>query len=101
MESHWSNILAALVKNGLDELTVEQVNAVIKKHLQIDNMHFVFITKDGADMKHRLVNETTSAMTYNSEKPASLMAEDIIIQDYKLDFKPSQVEVIEIDKVFK
>ncbi|WP_099019146.1 M16 family metallopeptidase [Marinicella litoralis] len=90
-----------LVKNGLDALTVEQVNAVIKKHLQMDNIHFVFITKDGADMKDRLLNETTSAMTYNSEKPASLMAEDVIIQDYKLNLKPSQVAVIEIEKVFK
>jgi zinc protease len=90
-----------LVKNGLNDLTVEQVNAVIKKHLQMDNMQFVFITKEGADMKDRLVNDTSSPMTYNSAKPESLMAEDVIIQDLSLKLKKSQVEVVDIEKVFK
>ncbi len=52
-------------------------------------------------MKDRLVNETTSAMTYNSEKPDSLMAEDVIIQDYKLNLKAADVEVVDIGEVFK
>lgn len=90
-----------LVKKGLSELTVEQVNAVIKQHLQLDNIEFVFITSDGADMQNRLLNETTSAMTYNSEKPESLMAEDVIIQDYKLNLKKANVKVVNINEVFK
>ncbi len=90
-----------LVKNGLNNLTVEKVNAVIKKHLQTDDIHFVFITNDGKDMKDRLVNETTSAMTYNSEKPESLLAEDKVIQDYRLNLKATDVDVIDISEVFK
>ena len=89
-----------LVTNGLEQLTLEQVNAVIKKHLQLEDIHFVFITKDGADMKNRLVNDTTSAMTYNSEKPASLLAEDEVIKDYPLNLSESDVEVVGIEKVF-
>lgn len=90
-----------LVKNGLKDLTVDQVNQVIKKHLQMDDIQFVFITSDGADMKDRLVNETTSPMTYNSEKPESLMAEDVIIQDYKLNLNKANVNVVDISEVFK
>ncbi len=90
-----------LVKNGLNELTLAQVNAVIKKHLQTDDIKFVFITSDGADMQDRLVNDTSSPMTYNSEKPASLMAEDVIIQDYKLHLKSSHTAVVSIEDVFK
>ncbi len=89
------------VKKGLDELTVGQVNAVIKKHLQTEDMQFVFITKDGQDMKDRLVNGTESAMTYNSEKPAELMAEDQVIKDYDLKLKADHVDVIDIEDVFK
>ena len=44
----------SLVQDGLDALTVEQVNQVIKRHLQTDDIHFVFITSDGADMQSRL-----------------------------------------------
>ncbi|WP_154223308.1 M16 family metallopeptidase [Marinicella rhabdoformis] len=89
------------VVNGLNELTVEQVNAVIKKHLQTENLQFVFITKDGQDMKDRLVKGTESAMKYNSEKPADLMAEDQVIKDYDLKLKADNVLVVPIDKVFK
>ncbi len=90
-----------LVKNGLNQLTVEKVNSVIKKHLQTDDIKFVFITNDGADMKERLVNETTSSMTYNSVKPASLLAEDKVIQDYQLNLKAADVDVIDIVDVFQ
>jgi len=90
-----------LVSNGLDSLTLEQVNQVIRKHLQLENIHFVFITKDGEDMKSRLVNDTTSAMTYNSEKPATLLAEDEVIQDYPLNLKDADVVIKPIDEIFQ
>ncbi len=90
-----------LVKQGLDQLTVAQVNAVIKKHLQLDDIHFVFITKDAADMKNRLATDQSSPMTYNAEKPADLLAEDQVIQDLKLGLSEQQIEVIGIQQVFK
>ncbi|MCX7554430.1 pitrilysin family protein [Marinicella sp. S1101] len=90
-----------LVKEGLDKLTVDGVNQVIKKHLQTDDIQFVFITSDGTDMKNRLVNDTTSAMTYNSEKPAELLAEDEVIQDYPLKIESENVDIVPIDDVFK
>ena len=89
------------VKNGLASLTLEQVNAVIKKHIQTDDLHFVFITKDGKDMRDRLVNETQSPMEYNAEKAADLLAEDKVIQDYPLNIKSADVEIVPIDQVFK
>jgi len=90
-----------LVSQGLEALTLEQVNQVIKKHLQLEDIHFVFITSDGTDMKSRLVNDTTSAMTYNSEKPADLLAEDEVIQDYPLGLEDSDVSIETIDVVFQ
>lgn len=89
-----------MVKSGLASLTLDQVNAVIKKHLQTDNIHFVFIAKDAEDMKQRLVNGTASPMTYNSEKPADLLAEDKVIQDYDLKLNADHIKVVNIDQVF-
>lgn len=87
-----------MVKNGLAELTLADVNELIKKHLQTDDIQFVFITSDAKDLKKRLVSEQSSPMEYNSEKPTELMKEDVVIQDYPLDL--DQVEVINIDQVF-
>ena len=43
-----------ICKKNLENLTLEQVNEVINKYLQEDNVHFVFISKDANDMKNRL-----------------------------------------------
>lgn len=88
------------IAEALQNLTVEDVNRVITKHLQDKNIKFVFITKDAEDLQQRLVNNTTSVMTYQSEKPAALLAEDKIIQDYKLDFKADKVKVRDVNEVF-
>lgn len=89
------------VRKGLEELTVAKVNQVIKKHLQLDDIHFVFITKDAADMKKRLASEGVSSMTYNSEKSKELLAEDKIIEKYPLNLKSDRITITPIDEVFK
>ncbi|HEX9654215.1 MAG TPA: hypothetical protein VGA99_10935, partial [bacterium] len=72
----------------------------IKKHLQDKNVKFVFVTKDAEDLKNRLINNTTSPITYQAEKPAELLEEDKIIQDFKLDFRPDKVAILPVAEVF-
>ena len=77
------------------------MNRVIKENLQTDDIHYVFISGDGKDMKKRLLSEQVSPLKYNSDKPAELLATDKIIESYKLTLPKKNVEVIAIDKVFK
>ncbi|MCH8981885.1 insulinase family protein, partial [candidate division KSB1 bacterium] len=88
------------IASELKKLTVKDINRVIKKHLQDKNIKFVFITKDAEDLKNRLINNTTSPMTYQAEKPAELLEEDKIIQDYKLDFQADKVKIRPVAEVF-
>ncbi|VAW38789.1 Peptidase M16-like [hydrothermal vent metagenome] len=89
------------VKGGLASLTLEQVNQVIKKYLQEDNIHFVFVTKDAQDMKQRLVTEQASPMIYNSEKSAELLKKDEFLQVFPVNVDADNVEIIPVDKVFE
>ncbi|BDX05792.1 M16 family metallopeptidase [Planctobacterium marinum] len=89
------------VKSELEKLSVDDVNRVIKKHLQTENIHYVFVSGDAEDMKNRLATEMTSPLEYNSEKPEELLAEDRIIQDYKLSIPASNISVVPVDEVFK
>jgi len=89
------------VKQELAELTLEQVNAVIEKYLQEDNIQFVFITKDAEDMKNRLVSGQDSAMTYNSDKSEKLLAKDQFLQKYPLNIAEKDVQIIPVEKVFE
>ena len=64
-------------------------------------MQFVFIAKDAKDMKKRLVSEQTSEMKYNSDKDETLLKQDKMLQDYKLNIDKDDVEIIAVDKVFE
>jgi zinc protease len=89
------------VRGEFEKLTLADVNRVIKENLQTDDIHYVFISGDGKDMKKRLLSEQVSPLKYNSEKPAELLATDKIIESYKLMLPKKNVEVIAVDKVFK
>ncbi|MFT5453062.1 MAG: zinc protease, partial [Enterobacterales bacterium] len=84
------------IQTELDNMTLDDVNRVIRENLQMENMQFVFITKDAKELKERLISDSTSAMTYNSPKPDSVMEEDKILQELKLNFKKDDVKIIPV-----
>ncbi|MFQ5639495.1 MAG: M16 family metallopeptidase [bacterium] len=84
----------------LKKLTLDDVNRAIQKHLQNKNIKFVFITKDAEDLKQRLLNNATSPMSYEADKPAELLEEDKVIQDLKLDFRAEKVKIRPVEEVF-
>lgn len=89
------------VREGLADLTVDEVNRVIREHLQLDNIKYVFISSDAGDLKKRLVNDRTSPMEYNSKKPEELLAEDEKIQDREMGFDEDDVTIVPIEEIFK
>jgi zinc protease len=89
------------VRDQFAKLSLDDVNRVIKENLQTDDIYYVFISGDGKDMKQRLLSEQVSPLTYNSDKPAELLATDKIIESYKLTLPSQNVEVIAIDEVFQ
>ncbi|NHA15840.1 pitrilysin family protein [Thioalkalivibrio sp. XN279] len=103
IDSAWYGIpdFTAYVRAELARLTVEDVNRVIREHLSTENVKFVFITPDAADLKRRLVQDAPSPMTYNSPKPAELLAEDKVIEVLPLGFTPESVRIVPADSVFR
>jgi hypothetical protein len=39
-------------------------------------------------------------MIYQADKPAALLEEDKIIENYKLDFKAEKVNIVPVEEVF-
>lgn len=91
----------AFMREQLSKLTLADVNRAIKQHLSTDRMRVVMITKDAAALRDAIVKGTPSPITYNSPKPADIMAEDKIIERYKIDVRPEQVVIVPVDKVFQ
>ncbi len=91
----------AFMRERLSRLTLADVNRAIKQYLAPGNMKIVMITKDAPALRDALVKGTPSPITYNSPKPADILAEDKIIQTYKVNVRPDQVVIVPVDRVFQ
>ena len=85
----------------LDELTLEEVNAALKKHFNYENVKVVFITEDAAGLKEALVSNAPSPITYASEKPTDIYEEDKEISTYPLSVPADNVTIVELEQVFE
>lgn len=89
------------VKKGLESLTLEEVNRVLREHLDRDGIHVVIVTADAQDLRDRLVSNAPSPIQYDAPKPQEILDEDRIIQNYPLDIRPEKVRIIPVDQVFE
>ncbi len=90
-----------LFRKLLDELTLDEVNAAIRKHLQYRNLKVVFVTRDAAALKEALVSNAPSPITYATPKPAEVLEEDKEIATYPVAVRPENVEIVPVDSVFE
>lgn len=88
------------ITQALKDLTLEEVNRVIREHLQDEDVKFVFITKDADGLRERLINDTASTMTYGVDMPGEILEEDKIIEKYPLNFKAENVVIRPVEEVF-
>jgi len=90
----------ARFRRMMDELTLEDVNDAIARHLQYDNVKFAVVTGNAQALREALVADLPSPMTYPSPKPAETLAEDEGIESFPLNISPDDVTVIPISDVF-
>jgi zinc protease len=89
------------VKQSLAKLTLTDVNGAIRRHLRTANLDIVVVAKDCEALKKAFVSGAPSPMTYNSPKPQEVLDEDKIVERWKLDLKPEDVQIIPVEKVFE
>ena len=102
MDSQYYEIdeFAEYVRNGLNELTLAEVNRVIRENLNTDTMRYVFVTRDADDLRQRLIGNQVSPMVYEAEVPADLIQEDGKIEGIGLGFDVEDVSIISSAEVF-
>lgn len=89
------------MKSELKKLTLEDVNAAIKKHLKSDVMRVVMVARDAEKLKADILSGKPTPITYNSPKPADILEEDKIIQAYPIRVTEDEVMVIPVNEVFQ
>ena len=103
LDSKWYGIgeFTQSMRDALQKLTVEQVNAAVKKHLTAKDLSVVIITKDARGLEQALVSDAFSPITYDAaDKPKALLDEDKVIGALKLGIAADKVRITPIVQVF-
>jgi zinc protease len=103
MDSEWygTEMFQDKLEKELKKLTVEQVNAVIKKYLQSKNLKIAIVTKDAEGVKRALLEGAPSPIYYPTSKPAQdILDEDKIIEVYPLNINKDKIKIVTTDELF-
>lgn len=82
-------------------LTLEQVNAALRRHLRADRWEIAIITKDADALAKALVEDTPSPITYASPKSDAILAEDKEIERFPIVVTPANVRIVPYETLFR
>lgn len=87
-------------RSMMDEITLEEVNAAIRKYLQYENLVIAIVTRDAEDLKKALVRDAPSPYEYPTPKPKAVLDEDRQISTFPLQVEPEAVTIVPVETLF-
>ncbi len=90
----------ARFQTALDDMTLEQVNAAIKRHIDPDNMKFVIVTGDAQGLSEAIIADAPATIEYPSPKSEEILAQDELIGAHKLGIPAANVSTVSVDSMF-
>jgi zinc protease len=91
----------ARFRRMMDELTVEDVNAALKRHWQYDNVKIAVVTGEAAQMRALLASGKPTPVTYATPKPAAILEEDRIIEAWPLKLAEERMTTLPVAEAFE
>jgi len=85
----------------MDELTLADVNAAIKRHLQYANLKIAVVTGDAANLRTLLASGTPTPISYDSPKPDSILAEDREIAALPFGLTAERIAIVPVTSAFE
>ena len=90
----------AFMRRALQSLTVEQVNAAIRRHLNVHDLSIVFITRDAAGLKQALVSDAASPFATTARNQQRCWPRDQAIGTLKLNIAADKITATPVAEVF-
>jgi zinc protease len=82
-------------------LTLTDVNAAIRKHLQYQNVKIAIVTGEAEAMQKSLAADAPSPITYDSQKSAQIVEEDKAISTFPLGIAAANIRVVPVEEIFE
>ena len=89
------------IQRRLPGLTVDDVNAAIRRYLQADDLAVAVVTRDAAAFRDRLLANEPSPPTYNTAVTDEIRAEDALIEAFDIAVNPDRVRVVPVAEMFR
>ncbi len=89
-----------LFRRRMDEVTLEEVNAAVRKFLQYDNLQIAIVTKGAKELRDALVSDAPSPYQYPAPRPKAVLDEDQVISRFPLRIQPDAVQIVPLEKLF-
>jgi zinc protease len=87
------------IDERLAAMTVDDVNAAIRKHLQTENFHAVLVTRNAADVEAWLEADEPSPMQYNTVPKPEVVEADTVIE--VVEVAPDGISIVPIEQMFQ
>lgn len=94
------NILE-LLPDKLDALTVDDVNAAIRRHLNHNNVKIAVVTKGADEFLSAMIDNAPSPIEYGAEMPAEVLEEDKVVSTYQLKINRAASRIVHVDEMFQ
>lgn len=91
----------ARFRERMKTLTVHDVNAALKRHLQAENLTIAIVTGEAETIQAALTSGAPTPITYASPKPDEVTKEDPEIAGYPLKIAADRVKVVTVEKMFE
>lgn len=88
------------IRDRLSAMTVQDVNAAIRRHLQADNLGIAVVTRAAEAFRDALLSGEPSDVTYNTEVVGDILNEDEEIKTYPLAINRDRVRVVPVEQMF-
>ena len=89
------------IQQRLPTLTVDEINAAVRRHLQYDNLAVAVVTTDAQAFRDRLLSNEPSPPTYATAVTEEILAEDKEIVTYPLAINPDRVRIVPVEEMFR
>ena len=81
-------------------LSVEDVNAAIRRHLRPERLQIAIVASDAEELANAIASEAESPVTYRSSVPEAVLAEDREIVRHRLGIPRDRIEIVPLARMF-
>lgn len=88
------------VRAGLRVLTLEDVNAAVRRQLRWERIKVVMVGEGMAELRESILANAESPMTYNSPKADEILREDEMVMRREIRVAPQDAVLVGVDEMF-